>query len=130
MEKDDNEKVKYSYDANIRYTLDSLCIKFDAMLSDTHEIISINESYYWIGSGEIWYTNFIADDAKNNALINKAVKGIEDKTKNKFLSSAERLHISEGLFDWIKANFPALKIRGEANTRIGSDLLNDFIKKW
>ena len=130
MEKDDNGKVKYSYDANIRYTLDSLCIKYIVLVSDTHDydVISNNKFYYWIGSNEIWFTNFKADDPKNNALINKAVKGIEDKTKNNFISSAERLRISEGLFNWIKANFPALKIIKEANAQVGSDLLNDFIK--
>ena len=130
MKKNDNEEIKYSYDGNMRFTLDSLCIKNIVLVSDTNDVISKNEFYYWIGSNEIWFTNFKADDPKNNALLNKAIEGLEDQFKNQFFKSADRLCISEGLFNWIKANFPALKIREEVDAQVGSDLFNDFIKKW
>ena len=107
-----NEEIKYNYDANIRYTLDSLCIVHNVVLSDYYDVISEDDYYYWIGSNEIWFTNFTADDPISKDYLNK-----ENNKKNKILTqrlnNVDSIGISEQLFNWIKTNFLELKITEE-----------------
>ena len=104
-----NEEIKYNYDANIRYTLDSLCIVHDVVVSDTYDVLSEDEYYYWIGSNEIWFTNIIADDPISKDYLNKENNN-KIKILTKRLKNVDSIGISEQLFNWIKTNFPALKI--------------------
>ena len=118
-----NEEIKYNFDGNIRYTLDSLCVVHDVTVSDTYtEVITESELYYWIGSSEIWFTNLIADDPISKEYINKA----KNRLKNQFIKSADRLGISEELFNWMKTNIPDLKIREERDVHTLSDLIDAF----
>ena len=118
----DNEVInlKYSYDANIRYTLDSLCIVHkDLIISDTLKVV--RKTYFWIGSTEMWTANYAGNDSISNTYFYRIKKGLEDPTKPFFFKKEERLQISEKLFNWIKVKFPALRIIEERKIYIMVD---------
>ena len=112
-----NKEIKYKYDANIRYNLDSLCIVHDVMVSDTYDVLSEDEYYYWIGPNEIWFTNIIADDPISKDYLNKSKNIYESQ----FVKSADRIGISGQLFNWIKTNYPTLKITEEKEIHTWGD---------
>ena len=121
-----NKDIKYKSDVNIRYTLDSLCIVHDVTVSETYtEVLTESELYYWIGSSEIWFTNFKAGNHVSKEYVNKS----KNRFKHQFVKSADRLAISKELFNWMKTKFPDLKIKEERDVHTLSDLVDRIGKK-